>query len=291
MIRNVLSFGSKLLLITLLCIPAFGATAQRNAKPMKSTFENFLDTQYWLGVRFGVNYTQPLAQERFSSFSPINYPSDALDKEYYTFQNIGVQAGLDMSLYHKGFSIVLQPTYKRLNYSYMSKREWLDETQAVAFETQYDIEQNFNLVELPLGIRYEIFKKGKIRPFAHIGAQYSLLVSANKNTAITHTDYSSGNASSYSGGKISLGGKEGFKGFFSALGGVGAAFDYWNVRTVVAASYHYALTSVVDEKQNFKDNELSSLGESNDKLNINNIDISVSLVFPLRYIDKTFQPY
>ncbi len=292
MIQNAYSSGNKLVLIVLLCIVTFGVTAQkRNAKPMKSTFETFLDTQWWLGVRFGVNYTQPTAKDRFSNFSPIDYEANALDKDYRAFQNIGVQAGMDMSFYHKGLSMVFQPTYKRLNYSYTSKREWVDEAGAVTFQTEFDIMQNFNIVELPFSLRYEIFKKGKIRPFAQAGLQYSILISANKDTDVTNTDYAGTAPRSYSGGSISIGAKEGFKGYYGAVGGIGAAFDYFNVRTVIAATYFYALNSVTDEKRNFRDNELSSLGESNDVLHINNLDISISLVFPLRYIDKTFQPY
>jgi hypothetical protein len=292
MIRNAYSSGSKLLLIVLLSIVTFGATAQkRNAKPMKSTFETFLDTQWWLGVRFGANYTQPSSQQSFSTYSPIDYASSKLDKKYNSFQNAGVQAGMDISFYHKGFSIVLQPTYKRLNYSYTSSREWLDDAAAITFKTEFDTEQNFNFFEVPLSLRYEIFKKGKIRPFAQAGLQYSFLISANKDTKIRHTDYASGAAVSYSGGKISQGTKDSFKGYYGATGGVGAAFDYFNIRTVVAATYYYGLNSVTDQKSNFQDNTMSSLGEANDKLRINNLDISISLVFPLRYIDKTFQPY
>ncbi|MFY0598943.1 MAG: hypothetical protein JXR03_04685 [Cyclobacteriaceae bacterium] len=279
----------RLLVVCVLMLFAVGATAQR--KPMKSTFETFLDTQWWLGVRFGVNYTQPNVKRHYSAFSAINYEQSDLKKEYDSFQSIGAQAGMDISFYHKGFSVALQPTYKRMNYSYSNSLAWVGEAVADRFETLYEVDQFFNFFEVPLSLRYEILKKGKIRPFASAGVQYSMLISSGKDTGITHTDFTGGAVRSFSGGKVSLGSTNQFKGFFGAVGGVGAGFDYFNVRTVVAISYYYGLSEITDESKNFRDTELSSLGEANDKIKLNNLDISLSLVFPLRYIDKTFQPY
>lgn len=260
-------------------------------KPMKSTFETFLDTQWWLGVRFGVNYTQPNVMKHYSAFSAINYELSALQKEYDAFKNIGAQAGMDISFYHKGFSIALQPTYKRMNYAYSNDLVWIGESEVDRFETLYEINQFFNFFEVPLSLQYEILRKGKIRPFVSAGMQYSMLISSGKDVNITHSEFTSGSARSFSGGKISLGSSDQFKGFFGAVGGIGAGFDYFNVRTVITVSYYYGLSEVTDESKNFRDTELSSLGETNDKIKLNNMDVSLSLVFPLRYIDKTFQPY
>ncbi len=67
--------------------------------------------------------------------------------------------------------------------------------------------------------------------------------------------------------------------------------DYGNVRTIVELSYLYALSPVTDTSNRFQENELASLGEINDEINLNNINLAISFVFPLRYIDKTFQSH
>lgn len=290
MIRKDYSFGNKLLLFLIAMICALGAQSQ-GKKPMKSTFESFLDTQWWLGVRFGINYSDPNVSRRLSAFSPIDYEEGALSKSYNSFQNPGAHAGMDLSFYHKGFSLGLQPSYKRVNYSYSQALVWTGDTDQDRFETEYKIDQYLNFIEIPFTLQYEIYKKGKIRPYVLAGSHYSLLISAGKDTKVTHRDFSSTDPQGYSGGSFSKGVKNEFQNYFGLLGGVGAAFDYFNIRTVFGLTYMHALSSVSKQNTAYADDQLSSLGEANDRIKLNNINASISLVFPLRYIDKTFQPY
>ncbi len=293
MIQNAFLSVSKAAVVALLLLAAYPTVAQRNMKPKLpgSEYQNFLNTQWWLGIKVGMNYSQPIPGQRYSSIDPINYDLELLEKEYDQFNRPGVMLGLDISIYHKGFSIGTQPVFKSMGYSYNSSIQWTGDTEAQTFETAYESEQNMSYIELPLSVKYEFIQSGKVRPYLMAGMQYSFLLDANKKTDITHTDNQSGAPVTYSGGSVSINVKDGFQNYYGALGGIGAAFDYFNIRTVLEISYNYGLSSITNTNTRFSENELVSLGETNDEIKINNINASLSIVFPLRYIDKTFSPY
>lgn len=285
------SITSKILIAVALLLCTQISVAQRKPKPLKSSFESFLDTQWWLGLRFGLNYTQPDPVTRFSALSPINYDEANLEKTYENFSQSGGQAGLDVTFYHRGISIGLQPTFKIMRYTYFSDLAWAGDETVDDFETRYDINQKISVIEVPLIFKYDLIQRGKIRPFLLAGLQHSFLIAAEKETTIMHTDYASGAPREYSGGKVNLGVKDQFKNFSGALGGAGVSLDAGNIRTILEATYLYALTPVTEKNNLYQENELVSLGEVNDEIKLRNINVSLSFVFPLRYIDKTFQPY
>lgn len=263
------------------------ATAQK--KPAKNPLESFLDTQFWLGLRMGMNYSQAFPETRFTGFSPVDYSADSLQKSYDDFALPGAHMGLEMNFYHRGFSVSFQPAYKRSRYSYSSTLAWRGETSGNRFETTYDVEQRLDLIELPLTIKYDFIRKGKIRPFMMAGGFHSLIASAQKEIKITQVDYSSGNALLFDGGTSTVGVKDAFKSFSGISGGVGVNLDYWNIRTVFEVSYQRSLNSAT--RPNTRQNELASLGEVNDEVFLRDISVSLSFVFPFRFIDQQFKAY
>ncbi|WP_462247452.1 outer membrane beta-barrel protein [Ekhidna sp.] len=281
------SFASKLLYCFLLLLLAGSLQAQKKP-PTKNPLESFLDTQFWLGLKMGINYTQAFPETRNTGFSPIDYNADSLQKSYDDFALPGAHMGLEMNFYHKGFSASFQPAYKRSRYRYSSNLEWQGES-GNRFQTRYNIEQRLDLIELPLMIKYDIIKKGKIRPFAMVGGFYSFVVSAQKDVRITQIDFSSGNPLQSSGGTSTLGVKDSFKNFAGVGGGVGLNLDYWNIRTVFEVNYKRSLTAAT--RQNSEQNELASLGETNDEIFLRDISISLGFVFPFRFIDTQFKAY
>lgn len=285
MIRKDLSFVSKLGVAILLCLCTQLVSAQR--RPSGNPLEEFLDTQFWLGLKMGANYTQAFPETRVTGFSPINYSADSLEKSYDDFTLPGAHMGLEMNFYHKGFSISFQPAYKRSRYAYSSVLEWQGESSGNRFETTYDVEQRLDLIELPLMLKYDIIRRGKIRPFVMAGGFHSLIASAQKEVKITQTDYSSGNPLQSEGGTSTIGVKEAFQSFSGVAGGVGMNLDYWNIRTVFEVSYKRSLTAA--SKPNIRQNEFASLGETNDEVLLRDISISLSFVFPFRFIDTQFK--
>ncbi len=261
--------------------------AQR--KPTKNPLESFLDTQFWLGLKMGVNYTQAFPNSRNTGFSPIDYSSDSLQKSYADFALPGAHMGLEMNFYHRGFSASFQPAYKRSRYSYTNQLGWNGELPNSRFETQYDIEQRLDLIELPLMIKFDVIRKGKIRPFIMAGGFYSLIASAQKDVSITQIDYSSGSALTSSGGTTTLGVKDSFQNFSGVSAGTGVNLDYWNIRTVFEINYKRSLTSTT--RPNAQQNELASFGEVNDEVFLRDLSFSLSFVFPFRFIDQQFKAY
>ncbi|PIB36158.1 hypothetical protein BFP72_12510 [Reichenbachiella sp. 5M10] len=290
MIRNAFLFASKISLITVLLLSCQSLIAQRNMKPRLpgSEYQNFLKTQWWLGLKAGMNYTQPNPQSRYSSIVPINYDADLLEKTYESLSQPGVMIGLDLSFYHKGFSVALTPVFKQIGYDYQSDLEWTGDTAEETFLTTYKVNQIASFIEIPLSLRYELLKQGKLRPYIMAGIQYSFAIGAQKETQITHTDYITGTAQSYDGGTVSIDTKDDFQNYYGALGGIGFGWDVGNIRTVLEVAYSYGLSSITDTNQRYNDNELVTLGEINDETKINGINASLSVIFPLRYIDNTF---
>ncbi len=280
------SFASKLICLTLFLIVTSGAVAQR--KPTKNPLESFLDTQFWLGLRLGINYTQAFPETRTTGFSPIDYNADSLRKSYDDFALPGGHMGLEMNFYHRGFSASFQPAFKRSRYKYESALEWRGET-GNRFQTRYDVEQRLDVIELPLMIKYDVIQSGKIRPFVMAGGFHSIITSAQKEVEITQIDYSSGSPLTSPGGTSTLGVKDAFKNFSGIAGGVGVNLDYWNIRTVFEVNYKRSLTPAT--KSNVRQNELASLGETNDEVFLRDINISLSFVFPFRFIDQQFKAY
>ncbi|MEO9482405.1 MAG: hypothetical protein ABJG47_03125 [Ekhidna sp.] len=287
MIQKDSSFVSKLTFTLLILLVSSNLMAQK--KPSSNPLESFLDTQFWLGLKMGINYSQAFPETRNTGFSPIDYSADSLRKSYDDFSLPGAHMGLEMNFYHRGFSASFQPVYKRSRYQYNSVLAWTGASSGNRFETRYDVEQRLDVIELPLMIKYDVIRKGKIRPFAMVGGFHSIVASAQKDVKITQIDYSSGSPLQSSGGTSTLGVKDSFKGFTGISGGVGVNLDYWNIRTVFEVNYKRSLTSAT--KPNEQQNELASLGETNDEIFLRDISVSLSFVFPFRFIDQQFKAY
>jgi len=278
--------GNSAFLLTLLLLVTVVHTCQAQKRP-PNPLESFLDTQFWLGLKMGINYTQAHPEKRNTGFSPVNYDADSLKKNYNDFADPGAHMGLEMTFYHRGFSISFQPSFKRANFSYSSQLSWQNENGSTLLETTYNVDQHLDLIELPLMIKYDVLQSGKIRPFVMVGGFHSVIISAQKDVSITQTDFSGGTPLNSPGGSTSLAVKDAFQNFRGVSGGVGANLDYWNIRTVVEISYRHSLTEVT--RPNFQQNELASLGEINDDITLRDLNFSVSFIFPFRFIDQQFK--
>lgn len=266
--------------------------AMAEAQPIKKPKANkpkygFLDTQFWLGVKFGTNLANPIPQSQFSGFSPIDYPRGSLMKTYDSYVLPGGQAGMEMTFYHRGFSLGLHPMYQRSRYRYTNRLEWNGEEASERFATMYESEQRIDVINLPIFLKYDLIQEGQIRPFVLGGAFYSFITGAERQVKITQTDYSFGSPQTIDGGTLNLGVKDAFKNYYGWVAGGGASFDYWNIRTVVEITYNQSLNSLTREGTG--QNELSSVGDINDDIHLSHIVGSLSFVFPLRFIDKQFQ--
>lgn len=275
-------------------IIGFASTTMAQTRPAPGIggyAEEFLKTQWWLGIKVGINYTDPNPVTPYSSISTIGFPEQDMEKTYKTFSLPGAQAGLDVTFYHRGFAIGVQPTYKRIRYAYSSNRSWLGPSLVNTFEMEYNIEQRIDAVDVPISIKYEIIQSGKTRPFVMAGGYYSFITHAEKKVDITYTDNATGSPIPTSGGTQILGVTQQFQNYAGVLGGLGVSLDYFNIRTVLEAVYLRGMTDITNNGKRFTQTELTSIGDVNDELKMDNINVSLSFVFPLRFIDKQFQAY
>ena len=291
MIQNVLSSGNRLIFVGLLLCCSLSVDAQRKPPSRAPGTSSFLDTQWWLGIKAGTVMAQAVIEGRQYVFSPINYESQSRDKDYQTWGSPGLMTGIDIIFYHKGFSIGLQPVYKKLQFHYQMNQEWLQPDATTALISTLDVTQSLHYLEVPFLIKYDVLQSGKVRPFVQVGWQQSFLLDAQKDATLNYSDFASDPTQNYQSGQFSIGNERSFQHFSSAIGGLGVNLDYLNIRTILEASYHVGLNPISASKNPYDENELVSLGDVQDEVSLRQISLSVSFVFPLRYIDRTFSPY
>lgn len=274
----------KLTLVGLLCFVCLVPLQAQRKLDAKGGLEAFLDTQWWLGLRAGSNLTRPSSQGSFSVLSGIDYEADRLAKNYEIFQSPGIQLGLDLTYYHRGLSIGLLPSFKRYQYRYLNALNWITATET--FETKYEVDQSLDFLEVPLVLKYEVMKSGNLRPFVQAGFQWAFTLGARKSLSVTHQE---GTPAESSGGSLAIDTKNDFQGFAALLAGLGVNYDIGNIRTTLDISYHHGLTRIINEGQLFAESQLIALGDINDDIRLQNIQASISFLFPLRFIDTTFK--
>lgn len=280
----------KLIILLLLALSANLAEAQKRRKSPNKPNGNFdfLDTQWWLGIRSGLNFTNATPINRYPGFYPINYDEEVLYKSYEDFQSPAFQVGLDITFYHKGFSISTFPSFFKHNINYNSSVSWRGDASEEQFETRYNTQQSVTFIDLPIAVKYD-FLNNKIRPFIMAGAFYSFVFDANKSVQVQEIDYAFGSGKQYDRTTLNLNNKEEFLNNWGVLGGLGASFDFWNIRTIIDIQYRHSFNGIIDADSRYRETVFSSFGEVQDDYSLANFSSSISFVFPLRYIDSQFK--
>ena len=261
-----------------------------NKQSVDNQYRQFLDTQWWIGLRFGGNSTQATPEQRFSAFSPINRPEGSTDKIYDDFGTLGLQVGLDFTFYVHGFSFSLQPNYRRVNFRYSNEYTFqATENPNDQLILNYQQDQDLDYLDIPLVIKYDLTKT-RLRPFIQVGGFYSTLINANKTVDITGQDLASGGIGDFQGETLIVGATDLFiNSSVGVLGGFGFSYDLGNIRLVLDGVYRYGLNNVASSENRFSDNRLVSIGDALDDITLNTIDVSFSVLFPLRFVTSDFK--
>lgn len=277
--------------LMLLCL-CTKANAQRkfkrpNAKKSRVTNNDpFLRTQWWLGVKGGINLTQAVPGERFTAFSSTTQvTNERYQKEYDDFSKVGGQAGLEITFFHRGFSFSLQPNFRKQRFVYSNDFEWFDPENAQNTLTlQYVQDHKLDFIEIPLIVKYDILQSN-IRPYVFVGGYYAALINANKALSITGTDRASGSPNEFQGDEIIIGADDLFiRSSLGILGGIGASADFGNIRFNLDVGYRLGLTNITDVRNRFTENRLAGVGDALDDLKLRNISINFGVLFPLRFL-------
>ena len=284
-----------LLFLTLAAVGVFAQKSGRRKSPpsMRSkgtAQERFLNKQFWLGFKAGVNLTDPLAQARYSVMVPTNYDGSTTNKKYDRFNKLGGQATLELTFYFKGISISAQPTYRTSKFSYSNEYNWTSGagTGANTLNMKFDQEQQLDYFDLPLLLKYE-FTQNKLRPFIQAGVYYSILVNATKGVTVSGTDNASGGSTNFENEPVAVGAKDLFTNNWGAIAGGGVNYNLGNVRIVLDVSYHLGMSNIANVNNRYQNDRLSGIGDAQDDLKTNHLLISVGCLFPLRFLSNDFK--
>jgi hypothetical protein len=259
--------------------PVFTSQGKRNA---------FLDKQWWLGFRGGVNLTSAVSQKSYAVLSPANYPQSNTRKQYDNMSTVGSQAVVEFTFAYKSFSFSLQPTYRKSGFRYSTQAVWYANAQPM-LELAYQQEQKLDFVELPLLIKYEVLD-AKVRPYVQAGAYYCWLVNANKSLVVSGVDYASGGVNQFSDPPILVGATDLFaRRQWGLMGGVGVNYNLGNVRLTLDVTYRHGMSLANSTENRYSDNRLTGAGDIMDDIKLNTTTISLGCLFPMRYLASGFK--
>lgn len=286
------------LILISICVSANGqikstkhksGSANQSAKTRKQ--DEFLQKQWWIGLKGGVNLTQALPQQRYTVLTGTGgYPGAQLDKSYDAFNRTGSQAALEITFYFKGFSFSFQPSYRHSRFTYSNQFTWTDnENPNNQLVLNYKQENLVDYVDLPLLVKYDLTKT-KLRPYVQAGIFYSILANASKSVTIEGTDYASGGTNQFTNQPIIVGVQDLYnKSYWGMLAGVGADYNLGNVRLVLDVRYQIGMSNITNTANRFSNDRLSGIGDALDDMKLNNIVISTGVLFPLRFLGTGFK--
>src|SRR5687767_7938370 len=135
-------------------------SAQSNKKKKSPAYnkqnkenEQFLEKQFWLGLKVGGNLASVPVESSYEIYSPVDGVEQS-PKEYERYKELGSQIALEVSFYFKRFSLSFQPTYQHVQFSYTKNYLWTgDESQTLAMT--FDNNQKVDHLLLPLLAKYE----------------------------------------------------------------------------------------------------------------------------------------
>lgn len=291
----------KIFLVLICCLPAFVTVAQfkkrNNKKKSPTTYnlkakedEKFLQKQWWLGLKGGVNFTKPIITTRYSVLSPTNYEQEAINKKYENFSETGAQAALEITFYFKRFSLTLQPTYQYSQFIYSNEYLWSDaENPQNTLQLNYAQSQKINHIVIPLLARFDLTTT-KLRPYVEAGGFMALLVNADKSIVISGTDLASGGTNNFTNEPIIVGAKDLFaKSYWGLAGGAGLNYHQGNIRINLDILYQHGLTNATAPANRYSNDRLVGVGDAMDDLTLDNIVISLGCLFPLRFLENGFK--
>ncbi|MEM7550288.1 MAG: PorT family protein [Bacteroidota bacterium] len=251
----------------------------------------FLDQQWWIGIRGGLNVTEAVPQTSVSAFSPINYDVEETEKSYSSYDQIGVWVGLEFTYSFKQFSVGFQPNFRRQSFSYSNSYSWQNAETGASFFLNTDQGHDLDYLELPLIFKYE-YKIERWTPFVQFGGYYGYLLNANKQVELNGLDEASGGQEEFILESFSLGATSLFvRSSVGLLGGIGTHYSLGNIRLTFDITYRYGLNNIASVEDRFSDNRLAGIGDALDDIELRNLAFSVGALFPLRFLSSGYTAF
>lgn len=252
--------------------------------------EKFLEKQWWMGLKGGVNLTKASVTTSYSALSPSNYELSTISKEYESFNKLGSQITLEVTFYFKQLSLSFQPTYRQSKFEYKNHYEWTDaEVSTNSLVLEYEQVQKTEHMLFPLLVKFDLTKT-KLRPYIQAGAFAAFLINADKSVSISGIDYASGGENEFVNEPIIVGAKDLFaKTYYGLIGGAGLNYHQGNIRLNLDVMYQYGLTNITSTEGRYSNDRLAGVGDIMDDMTMDNITISLGCLFPLRFLGSGFK--
>jgi len=250
----------------------------------------FLEKQWWLGIKGGVNLAKVNVEKVYNIVAPTNYEISTIEKKYKSFKQMGSQVAFEATFNFRNLSLSFQPTYQHSRFIYTNSYTWTDsEDAANQLVMNYEQEQSIDHLILPLIVKYEI-TGNKLRPYVQAGIYSALLLSANKSVTIEGTDYAAGGKNEFSDEPIIVGARDLFaKSHWGLMGGIGTYYNVGNVRFNLDVQYKYGMSNITSVSNRYSNDRLSGVGEAMDDLTLDNLSFSLGCLFPLRFLESSFK--
>lgn len=285
-----------LLPVVLFSIVSVSIAQQRKAPKLPKFNKNkekssFLNKQWFLGVKAGVNLSGADIIKEYAVINPTNYEANTTAKQYRNFKDIGTQVTFEATFYFTGLSLSFQPTYRHNRFGYTNNFEWGNDPENPdnRLVLKYEQEQNINYFDLPVLAKYEkMFNK--FSPYIQGGVYYTFLVDASKSVNVSGTDYASGGVDEFSDETIIVGATDLFaRRHWGLVAGVGTYFNQGNVRFIFDIQYRLGMSNIASTENRFESDRLSGVGDTMDDMKLRSVSATFGCLFPLRFLGRNFR--
>jgi hypothetical protein len=245
-------------------------------------------TQFYIGIRGGAILSGAKNYERFSALVSTDSTTVTYDKKYENYKKVTAFSGIEFAFTYKSqFTISLQPSYKRQTFGYSYSNIWYD-TSGTYLKLNNKALIKVDYISLPLIFRFD-FTKTALRPYVMAGIVYDIRMQSYKTLTIHAEDTQAGGLSSFEKEQLSSAANSLF--IRSALGwtaGAGCSYKVGNIRLIMDVSYRSGLHNIVNQKSRY-DNLFSPTGDVMDNLKLNQWQLSVGCLFPIKYLTNSYE--
>lgn len=246
---------------------------------------NFNNIEFLIGIKGGINLSNPLVLNRFSVFENANDNSLPPFKTYNTFvKNIGTQFGILLVARFKETNyLMLQPGITTHVIRYTELHEWQGTSGSNEQSSlTYRHKQTLRYFEMPVIFRKELSTQ-TFRPYVQGGVFYGLQQSAVQYTDISETITNGQNAIVISGGTRSGSITDQYiKSHLGLMGGAGIAYHLNSVIICLDGLYKFGLHNITNEQNRYANQSLvGDTFDVPDDINLNALMISVNIIFKI----------
>lgn len=242
--------------------------------------------QLIIGLKGGVNFTQPLVLQEHSVFTGMGISSQ---KTYRPFiKNMGYGGGIFL-MYRitNRLSVTLEGLYYQYRFSYENRYQWADASEGTSYTLEQENFNRLNYFETPLMLRYDVTIR-KVTPFVQGG-----LFSGFMNSAVFQSisrQYSSQLIQSEETQNPLIQTSDRFtKVHFGAIGGAGITFFAGRAMFTLGGNVRYSLLPITGNLNRYNGQSTASTAylDVADKLNLLNLEIYLSIGLPVSFSEKS----